>query len=244
MVLLNWLSILGSQARPERQLRKTKRIERRLRLMRLEQRRVLNADFTFAAAMGLSLTHVDGDLSMREVSGHIEFDLSGSVWHDTGSSGLHVDNSVANHSILSVAKADLHALSVGISIVGADSTHQLTFDTQSAALDLQFLSGTLAVQDFGDVHQIGSNTLSVNDFSVTASTRIELRHLSGDDITLSASEIDFTGGAHSVSGTTLSILSNSASSMELGGGTDHASLLDFTDTDIAALNGHFQSITF
>ena len=84
--------------------------ERRLRLMRLEQRRVLNADFTFAANASLSLSQVDGDLTVREASHRVEFDLTGSVWQDAGSNGAFtVDNSAAGHSILSIDRDDLGA---------------------------------------------------------------------------------------------------------------------------------------
>ncbi|HLQ45579.1 MAG TPA: hypothetical protein VK137_12660, partial [Planctomycetaceae bacterium] len=216
-----------------------------MKLIRLEQRRVLNADFAFTAQAGLTLSHVDGDLTVREVSNHIEFDLTGSIWSGSETSGIvTVDNAVAHHSILSVDTSDLSLLTAGVSISAADHTHNVTLDTQSAALDLQLMSGPLTIENFGQVNQVGSNNVHVADVSVSADTSIELRNFSGHDISLTASEIDFTGGANSVSGATLSILPGSASAIELGGLTDHAGVLDFTDTDIAALHGGFQSLNF
>ena len=57
----------GSVGRPATTGEAMSRSERRLKLMRLEQRRVLNADFTFVAQSNLTLSHIDGDLAVREV---------------------------------------------------------------------------------------------------------------------------------------------------------------------------------
>ena len=220
--------------------------ERRLRLMRLEQRRVLNADFTFVAHSNLAMSHVDGDLAVHEVANHIEFDLTGSAWNHVGGNGLFtIDNSVANHSVLSIDRSDFSGLNAGVSIsADPNGAHHLTLETQNAAVDLQIAAGPLAIRDFADVHQVGLHDLLVNDFSVTARGSIELQHLRGDDLTLSAVEIDFNGGSHSIAGNSLTVLSGSTSSIEIGGGGDHANVLDFTSADLGALAGGFQSISF
>lgn len=111
--------------------------------MRLERRRVLNADFTFTPQT-LTLNRVDGDLTIREVSSgltsHIEFDLSGSVWHDDGSTGsFAIDNSTPGHSILSIEKSDFDSLAGGASLSAAASTFDLHFDVQSSSLDLSHM---------------------------------------------------------------------------------------------------------
>lgn len=220
--------------------------ERRLKLMRLEQRRVLNADFSFVAQANLTLSNVDGDLAVREVGSHFEFDLTGSVWDHVGGNGtFSIDNSVANHSVLSIDRSEFGELHAGISIsADPNGAHRLTLETQNSAIDLQMVAGPLAIRDFEDVQQVGTHDLLVNDFSVTARNTIELQHLRGDDLTLSAAEIDFNGGSHSIAGSSLSVVTGTDSAMELGGSVDHANVLDFTSADLGALSGGFQSISF
>ena len=173
MLSLHWLSRIWAPRRSEPSGRERTK-ERRLKLLRLEQRRVLNADFSFHPNASLSLSHVDGELSIREVGTHVEFDLAGSVWQDTGTSGLTVDNSTANHSILSIKKTDLETLGLGVMIGAADLSHQLTLETQGNALNLHLMAGSLTVQGFGDVQQVGANSFLIHDLSITA----------GDDVTL------------------------------------------------------------
>lgn len=246
MVVMKWLNRLVTRrrAKSEPQPSPVLRRERRLKLMRLEQRRVLNADFTFDPNIGLSLANVDGDLTVREVSGRVEFDLAGSIWQDTGDSGLQVDNSDAGHSVLSIDKTELLALSGGLAIDGVGHSVQLTFDTQANGIHWQTMAGALTVQDFGSVQQSGSNGLLADEVSIVATDRIELHHFTADHLTLSATEIDFTGGTNSVSGTTLAILPGSSSTIELGGQFDQTGELNFTDRDLAALSSGFQSIRF
>ncbi|TXT21919.1 MAG: hypothetical protein FD138_3925 [Planctomycetota bacterium] len=251
MLSLHWLSRLlaprsgKSTGRSPRERTK----ERRLKLLRLEQRRVLNADFSFTPQV-LKLSHVDGDLSVREVSSgltsRIEFDLHGSVWHDDSSTGTFaIDNSTPGHSILSVAKSDLESLSAGASLSAASSEFDLQFDVHSSSLDLSHLHGTLVVEGFGAVQQTTSadHDVKVADVSLSAD-QIQLSHFHGDDITLHANEIDLTGGHESVSGTTLSILSTATPTIELGGLSNDGAELNFTDSDIAALDASFHQIRF
>ena len=221
-----------------------------MKLLRLEQRRVLNADFTFVAH-GLSLDHVDGDLTVREVSGssghQIEFDLAGgSLWQDHGSTGvLAIDNSAPGHSILSIAKSDLESLSSGVSLHAASSDFDLQFDVQSSALDLSQMHGTLAAEGFGQIHETAANDHQVRLGDVSLSgDHITLSQFHGDDITLNASEIDLTGGANSFSGSTLSIHAAATPNIELGGTSDTAHELNFTDSDITALDAGFHRISF
>ncbi len=218
--------------------------------MRLEQRRVLNADFSFTPH-GLILGHVDGELTVREVSigqtSHIEFDLHGdSVWHDNGSTGAFaVDNSTAGHSILSVAKSDLENLPTGASLSAASSEFDLHFDVHSSSLDLSHMQGTLVVEGFGTVDQTAStdHDVKVADVSLSAD-QINLSHFHGDNITLHANEVDLTGGHDSFSGNSLSILSATTPTIELGGLSNDGASLDFTDSDIAALDASFHQIRF
>lgn len=236
----------GSVGRPATTGEAMSRSERRLKLMRLEQRRVLNADFTFVAQSNLTLSHIDGDLAVREVGDRIEFDLAGSTWNHLGGNGtFSIDNSQVNRSILSIDRSELSGLNAGFSIsADPNGTHQLTFETQNAAIDLQMAAGPLAIRDFEDVRQVGSHDLLVQDFSVAARNTIELLNLRGDDLTLSAAEIDFNGGQHSIAGSSLSIATGSSSSIELGGSVDQANVLDFTSAEIGALSGGFQSLSF
>ena len=252
MLSLNWLSRLisprcgTSTSRPPRDRTR----ERRLKLMRLEQRRVLNADFAFTPH-GLTLGHVDGELTVREVasdqSSHIEFDLHGdSVWHDNGATGaFSVDNSTAGHSILSIAKSDLENLPGGVSLSAASSAFDLHFDVQSSSLDLSHMQGALVVEGFGTVDQTTStdHDVKVADVSLSAD-QIQLSQFHGDDITLRASEIDLTGGHASFSGTTLSIFSAATPTIELGGLSNDGADLNFTDGDIAAFDASFHRISF
>lgn len=213
--------------------------------MRLEPRRVLNADFTFTAQSGLSLSNVDGDLVVRTNSDRIEFDLAGSIWQDAGSdSPFSIDNSTANHSILSIDRLDFHDLTADISISAAPlGTHNLTFDTRHAGLDFRVAS-SLVVQDFHDVRQTGSHELAVNDFSVTANDGIELQRLDGDSLRFSSAELDFTGGTDSISATSLFVQTHHSSAIQLGGDVEQASVLDFTSTDLSALDDRFHSVRF
>jgi hypothetical protein len=249
MFFIHWLSRTSRRSQTARPPNRDRAKERRLKLLRLEQRRVLNADFTFVAH-GLDLHHVDGDVTIREVSGssgqRIEFDLTGSVWEDHGSTGLFaIDNSHPDHSILSVAKSDLESLSDGISLHAASSGVDLHFDAQSSPIDLSQMQGTLAAEGFGQIHQFAANDHEVRlgDASLSAD-HISLSRFHGDDIALNANEIDFTGGEHSVSGSTLSVLSAATPTIEIGGSLDHAHELNFTDSDLAALDATFHRISF
>lgn len=248
MLSLSWLSRLLSPRRSQ-SLRRERAKERRLNLMRLERRRVLNADFTFTPQT-LTLNRVDGDLTIREVSSgltsHIEFDLSGSVWHDDGSTGsFAIDNSTPGHSILSIEKSDFDSLAGGASLSAAASTFDLHFDVQSSSLDLSHMQGALIAAGFGTISQTTSNDYDVKvaDVSLSAS-HIRLSSFHGDDITLNANEIDFTGGDGSFSGMTLSILSATTPAIELGGLNNDGAELNFTDSDIAALDAGFTAIHF
>lgn len=210
---------------------------------------MLNADFTFAANL-LKLDNVDGDLTVREVSGDdgskIEFDLAGSVWQDHDSTGLFaIDNSNPDHSILSIAKSDLESLSGGVSLHAAASAFDLQFDVQSSTLDLSQMHGALVAEGFGQINQTAANDHEVRlgDVSLSAD-HITLSQFHGDDITLNANEVDLTGGADSFSGSTLSILSAGTPAIELGGTHDTAHELNFTDHDITALDASFHSISF
>ncbi|MCX7423662.1 MAG: hypothetical protein NT013_29570 [Planctomycetia bacterium] len=225
---------------------RTPQRERLLKLMRLEQRRVLNADFSFVAHANLTLSHVDGDLAVREVGSHFEFDLTGSVWDHVGGNGaFSIDNSVANRSILSIDRSEFGELHAGLSIsADPNGAHRLTLETQNGAIDLQMVTGLLAVSDFEDVHQVGQHDLLVNDFTITARDSIELQHLRGEDLALSAAEIDFNGGSHSIVGSSLSVVTGTDSAIELGGSVDQANVLDFTSADLGALSGGFHSISF
>jgi hypothetical protein len=250
MFFIHWLSRTARRSQTPRQPNRDRTKERRLKLLRLEQRRVLNADFTFLAN-GLNLENIDGDLTIREVSGstghQIEFDLAGgSLWQDHGSTGLFaIDNSTPGHSILSVAKSDLESLSSGVSLNAASSNFDLHFDTQSAALDLGQMHGTLAAEGFGEILQTTANDHAVRlgDVSLSAD-QITLSQFHGDDITLNANEIDLTGGAASFSGSTLSVHSGTTSHLVLGGTSDIVHELNFTDSDLSALDASFHRISF
>ena len=250
MFFIHWLSRTSRRSHSPRQPNRDRTKERRLKLLRLEQRRVLNADFTFVAH-GLNLDHVDGDLTVREVSGglgsQIEFDLAGgSIWQDNGSTGLFaIDNSSPDHSILSIAKSDLESLSSGVSLHAASSDFDLQFDVQSSALDLSQMHGTLVADGFGEIQQTAANDHDVRLGEVSLSAdRITLSQFHGDDITLNANEIDLTGGANSFAGSTLSIHSAATPSLELGGTSDRVHELNFTDSDITALDASFHRISF
>ncbi len=250
MFFIHWLSRTARRSQAPRQPNRDRTKERRLKLLRLEQRRVLNADFTFVAH-GLNLDHVDGDLTVREVSGsagsQIEFDLAGgSIWQDNGSTGLFaIDNSTPGHSILSVAKADLKSLSSGVSLHAASSEFDLQFDVQSSPLDLSQMQGTLAAEGFGEIQQTAANDHQVRfgDVSLSAD-QITLSQFHGDEITLSANEIDLTGGADSFSGSTLSVHSAATPNIELGGTSDSVHELNFSGSDITALDASFHRISF
>ena len=249
MFFIHWLSRTSRRSHSIQQPNRDRTKERRLKLLRLEQRRVLNADFTFVAH-GLNLDHVDGDLTVREVSGstgqRIEFDLAGSLWQDSGSTGLFaIDNSSPDHSILSIAKSDLESLSSGVSLHAASSDFDLRFDVQSSSLDLSGMHGTLAAEGFGEIHQTAANDHQVRlgDVSLSAD-QITLSQFHGDDITLNANEIDLTGGVDSFSGATLSIHSAATPNIELGGTSDTVHELNFTGSDITALDAGFHRISF
>lgn len=250
MVVLSWLNRLVAGRRFPRSSRSVaeRPRERRLQLLRLEPRRVLNADVSFLPDGRLSLSNVDGDLTIRETAHQMEFELTGSIWQDTGdsglSSGLSIDNSVDGRSILSIAKSELLSLNDGLSIRAADASQQLFLDTRFSPLDLRSMAGPLTIQDFGDIRQLGSHSADLNDVSMHALGTIELRRFSGDDITLSGSEVDFLGGAQSIFGSTLTIATSHVSTLELGGQFDQPHVLDFTDSDIAALDAGFQSLRF
>ena len=250
MFFIHWLSRTSRRNTSIRQPSRDRTKERRLKLLRLEQRRVLNADFTFVAH-GLNLDHVDGDLTVREVSGstghQIEFDLAGgSHWKDNGSTGLFaIDNSSPDHSILSIDKSELESLSSGVSLHAAASTFDLQFDVQSSALDLSQMHGTLVAEGFGQIHETAANDhqVQLGDVSLSAE-HITLTQFHADDITLNANEIDLTGGADSFSGSTLSIHASANSNIELGGTSDTVHELNFSDSDITALDASFHRISF
>lgn len=246
MVILSWLNRLLTtrrSSRDERAKDKSPR-ERRLQLMRLEPRRVLNADVSFLPNGSLSLSNVDGDLTIRETAHHFEFELAGSIWQDVGDRGLSIDNRVDGRSVLSVEKSDLLSLSDGLTIRAADATQQLFLDTRANGLELGAMAGPLMIHDFGGVRQLGSHTADLNDVSIHVHDTIELQRFRGDDITLRAAEVDFLGGSQSVSGSTITIATTTVSEVEIGGHFDHSHLLDFTDSDIAALDAGFHSIRF
>ncbi len=249
MFFIHWLSRTSRQSHSPRQPNRDRTKERRLKLLRLEQRRVLNADFTFAAN-ALHLDNIDGDLTVREVSGstglQIEFDLHGSLWQDDASTGVFaIDNSTPGHSILSIAKSDLESLSSGVSLHAASSEFDLQFDVQSSALDLSQMHGTLVAEGFGEIQQTAANghQVRLGDVSLSAD-HITLSQFHGDDITLNANEIDLTGGADSFSGSTLSIHSAATPQIELGGTSDTLHELNLTDSDITALDAGFHRINF
>jgi hypothetical protein len=249
MLFIHWLSRTVQRQNSPRSSRRERALERRLKLMRLESRRVLNADFTFAANL-LKLDNVDGDLTIREVTSdngsQVEFDLTGSVWQNDASTGLFaIDNSQPGHSILSIAKSDMESLASGVSLHAAASDFDLQFDVQSSTLDLSTMSGALVAEGFGRIDQAASPgyEMRLGDVSLSAD-HISLSQFHGEDITLHANEIDFMGGEHSVSGSTLSILSATTPTIELGGASDDAGELNFTDTDIAALDATFHRISF
>ena len=252
MLSLHWLSRLWQPRRggSVRSSRVERLKERRLKLMRLEQRRVLNADFSFTS-QSLTLGQVDGDLAVREVSSgltsHIEFDLhGGSVWQDDGSTGTFaIDNSTPGHSILSIAKSDFENMSAGASLSAASSAFDLHFDVQSSTLDLGRMRGTLVAEGFGNVSQTAAvdHEVKLVDVSLSAG-HISLSRFHGDDITLRANEIDLDGGSGTFAGSTLSIFSAAAPAIELGGLNNDGVELNFTGNDIAALGGGFSSVHF
>ncbi len=154
MLLLNWLNYVWSRSRRrgDRPLPK----ERRLRLMRLEQRRVLNADFTFTPHVDLTLSHVDADLTVRETDmGQIEFHLSAGSWNGAAGSGAVVS---PDGSTLSLSVANFDLLSTA-SITAQNATHNILLDASTH--DLHLADGSLTIQDFGNVSQLGTNSVQL-----------------------------------------------------------------------------------
>lgn len=242
MLSLPWLSRLWSSRRSNtnRRTSRERLKERRLKLMRLEQRRVLNADFSFTPH-GLTLNNVDGDLTIREVdsgqTSYIEFVLTGSIWEDLGNSGLTIDNSTANYSVLSIEKSSLEALQHGIAIVADGTLHSLTFDTQGGSLELHQMAGALTIQGFGTVEQSGTQTFSADELAISDVDDVTFGNASIDgqlsvtanhsillDGTLSASTVELTASHGFIAGDGL--LSASSLDLRANGGIYGSALED------------------
>ena len=148
MLLLNWWNHVWSWNRRRKDQNPPK--ERRLRLMRLEQRRVLNADahFLFTPHDKLTLSNVDADLKVSEtvVSGteFIQFELSqgsGTIWTGSGPVSLSPDGRV-----LSVSAADFDGLSMASISAKAATHHDINLD--AAARSLNLTADSLSIDHF------------------------------------------------------------------------------------------------
>ena len=105
-----------------------------LHLMRLERRKLLNADFTLLAGLDLNIDNVDADLSVLESANDFEFQLDNGTWNGSDVAG---QVSGSGTSTLSVNKITLNSLTNGVSIQeGSSQPRTLTFDSAAQPLDL------------------------------------------------------------------------------------------------------------
>ena len=155
MLLLNWLNHVWSwnRGRGDRQPPK----ERRLRLMRLEQRRVLNADFHFtpnAVNSSLALSNVDTNLTVHETAGgNIEFQLSSGVWTALpGSDPLTGQGT----SVLSISETAFDALNTS-SITAQTAAHS-NISLDASAHDLNLTPHLLTIDGFDNLSSQGPLT--------------------------------------------------------------------------------------
>lgn len=122
----------------------------------------------------------------------------------------------------------------GGDLVVSGVTGGLTAPTSLTIEDANSTTFQSALTLGGDLIQLDGTTTTDFQGGVTTPGTIQL----------DATEIDFQGGANSVSGATLVLRPGGATSIRLGDtGDTSAQILDLTDTDITALAGGFSSIT-
>jgi hypothetical protein len=163
--------------------------------MRLEQRRVLNADFQFMAGDSLALSDVSADLTVREtIGGNIEFELSSGIWTaEVGSDPV----SGVGTPILSLSVASFDSLDTAL-ITAQNATRDVVLD--ASARDLNLNAGLLTIQGFGNVSLVGGANEPEADFqtenlSVVAQDEVVF---SGTVEVLGTIDITATGGLGNV----------------------------------------------
>ena len=139
----------------------------RLRYDRLEQRRVLNADFgLFGSVLDIdNFTQVvDEGLSISDNGTDIQFQLDEGVFNSINNPGGIITG--AGTSTISIAKADLangviqNIFVDGLAIPGVD----VDFVTNT---DLSDLSGLFSIQTQGDISQVAGSELDFADVFFT-----------------------------------------------------------------------------
>ena len=210
-----------------------------LNIMKLEKRRLLNADFSMLAGLDLTLDNIDADVSLQESATDFEFILDGGTWNGTDVVGM-ISGDGTN--TLNVNKAALNGLSNGVSL-DANQASAVTFalDSNQEPLDLSAMAGPLTVSRFDTVTQSAAE-VSVSDLIVNSAQQIRLTTLSGDTLWLEADEIDFLGGTDSITGS-FATLSTTSIEYHIGGNGNSIGRLDITDSDIAAFANGFSNIT-
>ena len=137
-----------------------------LGVTRLEERRVLNADFSLVAGTSLTMDNftqvTDENLSVTESGTNYVFNLDEGAWTGTDVAGV-VTGATTN--TLTVDKAAVDAFTTGIII---DDTAEIAEDITFGTANFSGLTGSLQMLGAGTITQSAASTVSVSTFHATA----------------------------------------------------------------------------
>ncbi|MDP6119252.1 MAG: hypothetical protein QGG53_45880, partial [Planctomycetota bacterium] len=190
--------------------------------------------------------------NVGDAGGNVTFNMADSIFDSNGAS----TNIQAN--VLT-----FNDQSGGSAIIGSGSSLEIVANTINATNVGQFdivttgdvslgaittVNGGINVQTNGNVSFTGTVSVADGQDVDVDSLSIDFQNslnVSNATITLQAGEIDFTGGASSITGPNSSLVfqaQNSGDNINVGGNTTTGDL-DLTDTDLAAIGDGFASIT-
>ncbi|MDD5097027.1 MAG: filamentous hemagglutinin N-terminal domain-containing protein [Candidatus Omnitrophica bacterium] len=145
---------------------------------------------------------------------------------------------------------DTNFLNTGIVTLGDNAGDTLTFTGGLATIgnvsnpSATNLAGTIATtntnMDLGASTATAAITLSAGTGTITLASSLAG---GANALTFTADEIDFSGGANSITGTSTILLQPSANNTTIGIGTAAVGTLNLSDADIAALTNGFSLIT-
>jgi len=132
-----------------------------LHVTQLEERVVLNADFSLATGAQLTLDNFtqssDENLTITESGSDYQYTLSEGTWSGSNGGGV----SGTGTSTLTFTKATANALSTGIR-VNDNATTPIDVDVNFATVDYSGLSGALDFDGIGNVTQDGGSTVLIS----------------------------------------------------------------------------------
>ncbi|HRJ49103.1 MAG TPA: hypothetical protein PKU91_01120, partial [Phycisphaerales bacterium] len=165
------------------------------------------------------------------------------------------DSSILNSQIADAAQfqAATNVQGVNYTLRSDDGAVQLTDVSKVAGSILTIIGASPFViasnLDFGNsTITLGPSEVQASGVEVSVGTGTltftGTLAVNSNNLTLTGDEIDFTGGANSVTGTGGLVLQPSTGGLAIGVGTTEAiNRLDLTDTDLAALAGNFNLVT-